>query len=226
MDDQKIIGIVDCPSLKMYADFLLRRGFTVLLFKNGPVASSSLLLFCKDHLSDPAIAQVGKEFGGPKLVLNEESPSGWINAHRVSLPLLPLDLENQILKLLDQGLSSPQSSHRILVVEDDVTVAMTLVRTFQEGGFQVRVCRGFAEMAAGLQHQPELIIMDLNLPGLSGEKLGEMLKKQKIPVVIFSSETEERLQEAKKKISAVAAFPKDVPQRTMREWIRNYLEKQ
>ena len=43
------------------------------------------------------------------------------------------------------------------------------------------------------QFRPELIVMDLNLPGLSGEKLGEMIRKQKIPVVIFSSEREDRL---------------------------------
>ena len=226
MEETRVIGIVDCPTLKMYADFLLRRGFTISFFKSPPISSSSLLLFCKDHLQDSGVAEIGQQFSGPKLILNEEPPSGWENAQRLSLPLLPLDLENHILKLLNQGISSAATSHRILVVEDDVTVAMTLVRSFQEGGFQVRVCRGFAELASGMQHQPELIIMDLNLPGMSGEKLGEMIKKQKIPVVIFSSETEERLQEAKKRIGAVAAFAKDTPQRNMREWIRDYLEKQ
>jgi DNA-binding NarL/FixJ family response regulator len=52
-----------------------------------------------------------------------------------------------------------------------------------------------------------------------------MIRKQKIPVVIFSSENEERLAEARRKIGALAVFPKDTPQRELREWIRSYLEK-
>jgi len=221
---QKEIGILNCPSLKMYADFLSRRGFTVSYFQDRPPATSSLLLFCKDHLSDASVLTAGEKFIGPKLILNENIPEAWINATRLTLPLLPLELENKILQLLEET-PKVHSTHRILVVEDDVTIAMTLVRTFQEGGFEVRVCRGFAELASAMQLKPELIVMDLNLPGVSGEKLGEMLRKQKIPVVIFSSEKEERLAEAKKKIGAAAVFPKETPQRDLMEWIRNYLER-
>src|SRR5262245_25970377 len=191
------IGIVDCASLKMYAEFLSRRGFSIQRFLDAAPADVSLLIFCKDHLEQDSIQKIGNAFDGPKLLLNSDPPAEWTNARKLGVPLLPLDLENQILQLLDQS-PQTQSSHRILIVEDDVTIAMTVVRTFQEGGFQVRVCRGFAELASALQHKPELIVMDLNLPGLSGEKLGEMVRKQKIPVVIFSSEREDRLAEAKR----------------------------
>ena len=101
---------------------------------------------------------------------------------------------------------------------------MTIVRTFQEGGFTVKVCRGYAELVTALQQTPDLILMDLNLPGISGDKLGEMIRRQNIPVVIFSGMAPDRLEEAKKRIGAVAAFQKGMPQRTMREWIRSYLQ--
>lgn len=224
MAENRTIGVVDCPNLRMYADFLRRRGYEILSFMDSlGERACAVLLFCSDHLPQPAVQEIGRNFEGPKLVLNAEAPLDWQNSHRLNLPLLPLELEQRISRLMEHH-SPVQSAFSILLIEDDVTAAMTVVRTFQEGGFTIRVCRGYAELASALQNKPDLIVMDLNLPGISGEKLGEMIRKQNIPVVIFSSETPARLEEAKRRIGAVAVFPKETSQRTMREWIRNYLQ--
>lgn len=221
---ETVVGVVDCPSLKMFADFLGRRGYRIVNFLNdAPPDECAVLLFCSDHLASENMQRFGRESKAHKLLLNAEVPESWEMALRMSLPLLPLELEQQIASLTEEK-ETTVSGFRILVVEDDVTAAMTLVRTFQDGGFSVKVCRGYAELANALQQEYDLIVMDLNLPGISGEKLGEMIRKHNIPMVIFSSESRDRLDDARKRTGAVAAFPKDAPQRTMREWIRNYLQ--
>ena len=224
MASKNIIGVVNCPSLKMYADFLSRRGYIVEYFLDQPAkVECSLLLFCNDHLDVPSVQSTGRVSAVPKLLLNADTPDGWIEVHRMNSPLLPLELENKIASFLEDSRHADTTFH-ILAIEDDVTTAMTLVRTFQEGGFSIKVCRGYAELAASLEPIPNLIIMDLNLPGITGDKLGEMIRKQNIPVVVFSSQSPDRLEEARKRIGGVAAFQKGIAQRTMREWIRNYLQ--
>lgn len=224
MPDKKLIGIVDCSGLKMYADFLTRRGYAASFFLDSPPdPACAVLVICSDHLSHPNVQTVGASFSGPKLLLNAEPPEGWQNVHRLSLPILPLELENKVAGFLEDSPQSKSSFH-ILAVEDDVTTAMTLVRTFQEGGFSIKICRGYAELTSSLHPPPDLIVMDLNLPGITGDKLGEMIRKQNIPVVVHSSQSPERLEEVRKKIGGVAAFQKGISQRTMREWIRNYLQ--
>lgn len=224
MADKNLIGIVDCSTLRMYVDFLSRRGYAVSLFLDAPAAQEcSLLVLCADHLDHPTVKAAGLSFAGPKLLLNAEPPAGWQMVHRLSAPILPLELENKVASLLDDTPKTGASFH-ILAVEDDVTTAMTLVRSFQEGGFSIKICRGYAELTSSLQPPPDLIVMDLNLPGITGDKLGEMIRKQNIPVVVHSSQSPERLEEVRKKIGGVAAFQKGISQRTMREWIRNYLQ--
>lgn len=224
MPDKNFIGIVECSTLKMYADFLSRRGYNISFFLEAPASPEcSLLIFCGDHLDHPSVQSSGRAFSGPKLLLNAEPPAGWKSIHRLSAPILPLELENKVASLLEDSPKSHNSFH-ILAVEDDVTTAMTLVRSFQEGGFSIKICRGYAELTSSLVPPPDLIVMDLNLPGISGDKLGEMLRKQNIPVVVHSSQSPERLEEVRKKIGGVAAFQKGISQRTMREWIRNYLQ--
>lgn len=210
----------------MFGDFLARRGYNIVYFLNDPPdPECKILIFCGDHLPQPSVQIAGRESKAHKLLLNAEPPDDWTQTHCLALPLLPLELEQQIASITEEKSGPASSGYHILVVEDDVTAAMTLVRTFQEGGFVVKVCRGYAELATAIQMKPDLIVMDLNLPGVSGEKLGEMIRRQNIPVVIFSSENRERLEDAKKRIGAIATFPKGTSQRMMREWIRNYLQK-
>ena len=216
-----VVGLVACPTLRMYEQFLARRGSGV---RHLPAPDASVMLVCQDHLRDPAVLAAGAAFVGPKLVLGASAPDGWTRAHKLNLPLLPLDLEQQVLKLFAPTADSG-TSYSVLVVEDDATTSATVTRTLREAGFTVMACGGFSEMAKALQSRPDFIVMDLNLPGLSGEKLGEIIRVKRIPVAVFSSEPPARLEEARARIGAVAAFPKDTPLHTMAAFIRDYLDK-
>jgi DNA-binding response OmpR family regulator len=97
------------------------------------------------------------------------------------------------------------------------------VAALEEAGFDVRSVAGFGLVQSEMNLRPDLILMDLNLPGLSGEQLGEILRSQGVPIVIFSSAPPERLEAARACIGAVAAFSKGVPLPEIAAWIRGHL---
>jgi len=68
---------------------------------------------------------------------------------------------------------------KILVVEDDAHIRFGLVELLTSEGFQVEICeRGDKAVAAVTQHQPNLILLDVMLPGLSGYDVCRQLRAQ------------------------------------------------
>ena len=84
----------------------------------------------------------------------------------------------------------------ILVVEDTPS-QMELMNIFlQEAGYTViRANDGKEGFEKARQHQPDAIITDVVMPGMSGFELCRSLKKnpttQKVPIVICSSKNQE-----------------------------------
>jgi two-component system OmpR family response regulator len=79
---------------------------------------------------------------------------------------------------------------RLLVVEDDPTIASFIVKGFKQGGFAVD---HYGDGAEGLSHALEepyaAAVVDIMLPGLDGLSLVQELRKKKIltPVLILSA---------------------------------------
>jgi two-component system cell cycle response regulator DivK len=66
---------------------------------------------------------------------------------------------------------------RILVVEDDLLNRMFYIATLEQAGFDVDpVSDGALVMGEVAQFDPDLVIMDINLPNVSGLELIERLK--------------------------------------------------
>ena len=58
---------------------------------------------------------------------------------------------------------------KLLLIEDDPTMQMTLQRTFGRRQIDVRVCGdGLAALEQWRTHEPEVVALDLSLPGLDG----------------------------------------------------------
>jgi DNA-binding response OmpR family regulator len=72
-------------------------------------------------------------------------------------------------RLQGQGGPRPAALPRALVVEDEAPLARLLAGYLEREGFQAVVC-GDGEQAVGLarEHDPEVIVLDLMLPGLDG----------------------------------------------------------
>lgn len=83
--------------------------------------------------------------------------------------------------------------YMILVVEDDADINNLLAKMLRQADYQVTQVYSGSEAALRLEHEsPDLILLDLMLPGMSGEALLEKLRGElgcDAPVIILSAKT-------------------------------------
>ena len=82
----------------------------------------------------------------------------------------------------------------MLVVDDDVTVSDVVRRYLEQAGFQVRLAAdGAAGLAAAAAQQPDLVVLDLMMPGIDGLEVCRRLRRQlpDLPVVMLTALGEE-----------------------------------
>lgn len=86
-------------------------------------------------------------------------------------------------------MGAPPQTQRVLVIEDDPTVADVVCRYLSREGYAVMVSAdGRAGLRSALESPPDLVVLDLMLPGLSGvEVLGELRKATPVPVIMLTA---------------------------------------
>src|SRR5882672_5332716 len=81
----------------------------------------------------------------------------------------------------------------VLVIEDSRPMQRTLQRLFEGDSLEVHFASdGFAGIESFQKHTPSVIVLDLNLPGLSGKELCRSFKSLRpfVPIVILSANVE------------------------------------
>ncbi len=83
----------------------------------------------------------------------------------------------------------------ILVVDDDVDVAETVARTLQRAGHEVAVShRGADALRAAHEQRPDLIVLDVRMPGLNGIEVCRLLRGtpglSRVPILFLSAKSE------------------------------------
>src|ERR1700732_425608 len=122
------------------------------------------------------------------------------------------------------------SKRTILVVEDDESVRTYLWRVLSSRGYNVEgVGTGeaaFARLAAG--YSPNAILLDLGLPGMSGQDVLARLKSQDtaIPAIILSGMGETSSVVAAVKMGAADYLVKPFEEVELELALENVLEKQ
>lgn len=107
----------------------------------------------------------------------------------------PIDLSG-IVETLDRlTMHDGNAPYRVLVVDDDESLAFHNALTLQRAGMDTQVLTDPALILEVLANfQPELILMDLYLPGCTGIELAAVIRQQEIyvgmPIVFFSVETD------------------------------------
>jgi CheY-like chemotaxis protein len=92
---------------------------------------------------------------------------------------------------------------RVLVVDDESTIADTLVEILNGEGFQaIAASTGDSALTFAREFEPDIVISDVVMPGLSGVELGIRIR-QMLPecrVILFSGQTAtvDLLREARK----------------------------
>ena len=99
-----------------------------------------------------------------------------------------------------QGLPTPglgslaAVSHRVLVVDDDPTVSDVVRRYLEQDGCRVQlVGDGLAALSAVAAETPDLVVLDLMMPGIDGLEVCRRLRTQipHLPVVMLTALGEE-----------------------------------
>jgi DNA-binding response OmpR family regulator len=80
----------------------------------------------------------------------------------------------------------------ILVAEDDTAITDVLIEVLTEEGYRVQiVASGSEALAALLAEPPDLALIDLHMPEMSGQEVLEAARAQQIavPIVIMTAST-------------------------------------
>ena len=82
---------------------------------------------------------------------------------------------------------------RILVVEDEMEIARNLRDYLEVAGFEVTVVAdGGAALASARGAQPDLVVLDLGLPGIDGLDVARELRRStNVPIVMLTARGEE-----------------------------------
>jgi CheY-like chemotaxis protein len=84
------------------------------------------------------------------------------------------------------------SPAKVLIADDEIFMLRLLEATLRKGGYEVIQCHdGQEALAAAASTRPQLIVMDVMMPGLDGLAAVRRLKQDEatraIPVIVLSS---------------------------------------
>jgi two-component system alkaline phosphatase synthesis response regulator PhoP len=83
----------------------------------------------------------------------------------------------------------------VLVVEDDPTLRLGLQKTLRSAGFHVEVAKTGPEgLDAAIAHRPDLVLLDVMLPGKNGFEICEELRQNDadLPILMVTAKGEEQ----------------------------------
>jgi len=87
------------------------------------------------------------------------------------------------------------SRRRVVLIEDDADIAEAITYHLDRAGLRVRVARTGEEGLDAVRRGADLVLLDLNLPGMDGLEVCRMIRRQAttahLPVIIVSARTDE-----------------------------------
>lgn len=86
--------------------------------------------------------------------------------------------------------------HRLLAIDDDPMMQQILTATLQAEGFELLLSSdGRSGLAAAAAQKPDLVVLDVNLPDMTGMEVCRALKSgpatKHIPVIMLTGEARE-----------------------------------
>ena len=84
---------------------------------------------------------------------------------------------------------------RVLLIEDDADIAEAIGYQMEKAGLSVRVARTGEEGLEAVRKGVDLVLLDLNLPGMDGLEVCRMIRRQQttahLPIIIVSARADE-----------------------------------
>ena len=107
----------------------------------------------------------------------------------------PLDTTS-LLDTLDR-LTAPAQAEagKVMIIDDSPSLAAFYAAHLSEAGFLCHVVTDpLKSLEALVEHPPELILLDMNMPGASGQEIAKVIRQQdaylSIPIVFLSAESD------------------------------------
>jgi DNA-binding response OmpR family regulator len=90
-------------------------------------------------------------------------------------------------------MNAPAAKPRILVIEDEPSLRETLAYNLKREGYEVLTAAdGLAGLALARSEQPDLLVLDVMLPGMDGLEVCRVLRQEmSIPILMLTARTEE-----------------------------------
>ena len=87
-------------------------------------------------------------------------------------------------------------ARKILVVDDEAVLVETIAYNLEQAGYQVvTAADGVSALEAARSEHPDLIILDIMLPGMDGLELCRQLRREdataRVPIIMLTAKTEE-----------------------------------
>jgi DNA-binding response OmpR family regulator len=117
---------------------------------------------------------------------------------------------------------------KILLVEDDPDILRTVTVFLEREGFEILTSlNGIDGLHKARTEKPDLIILDIMLPGLDGYKICRMLKfdvnYKRIPIVVFTARAQKSDEALGKEVGADAYITKPFEPQALIEKIKGLL---
>ena len=127
-------------------------------------------------------------------------------------PLRSLAIVEHLDTLTNESKPEPYS---VLVVDDDPLIASLYASILEDAGIIVHVINNPAATIAMLREfRPELVLMDMYMPGCTGRELAQVIRQMpeyiSIPIVYLSSETDAALQQSAMSVGADGFLTKPI----------------
>jgi DNA-binding response OmpR family regulator len=119
--------------------------------------------------------------------------------------------------------------HKILVVEDDKRIALALAIRLRAAGYDVIIAPdAVLAMSMALKHRPDLLVLDLSIPGGNGFQVAEWLQDLEamigVPYIFITASKVPGLRERARRLGAVGFFEKPYDAGELLATIRETLE--
>ncbi len=122
---------------------------------------------------------------------------------------------------------TPTALHKILYVEDEIDIqAIAKLALENIGGFEVKICSSGQEALEKVEcFSPDLIILDVMMPGMDGPKTMEELRKieaiSTTPVIFMTAKVQQTEVESYKSLGALNVISKPFDPMTLASTIKS-----
>jgi DNA-binding response OmpR family regulator len=90
---------------------------------------------------------------------------------------------------------APDTRRRVVLIEDEPDIAEAMAYQLEKAGLQVRIARTGEEGLEAVRKGADLVLLDLNLPGMDGLEVCRLIRRQQttahLPIIIVSARGDE-----------------------------------